>query len=144
MVNWDRQNYLVKNCQMLQPDEVVLASYISIVKKYDLSICRIKKEPFFLNHVVFYFYKNHFLVKPVDQKISIFKSAGLIDYWISKYRPQKSNSVLTAKKSPKVMTLFDLSGVFLILIYCSTGCVIFFAMELAVDKCLRRIIFFIK
>lgn len=43
------------------------------------------KEQFLMIPVVLYFRKNHYLVKEVNEKISMINSAGLSDYWTKVY-----------------------------------------------------------
>lgn len=61
--------------------------------------------------LTFYFRKNHYLVRAVDEKIFLLQQSGLIDYWTYIYdefkRPRGVEEI-----GPKVMSLYDLSGIF--------------------------------
>jgi hypothetical protein len=106
---FENQLKIIENCQNLKPTEAVLSSYASAISKYDMTNCRVLKEPLSFQPVVIYFRKNHFLVKSIDAKLSLFKSAEMIDYFVSsstKTRP----SANPQERKLKVLMLHDLSG----------------------------------
>jgi hypothetical protein len=94
----------------LRPKEAVLASQASAMMKFDLSHCRILKETVIVNPIVLYLRKNHFLVQSFNKKLSLFKSAGLIDFFVSKFAGRRSKT--DQSRNLKILTLFELSGAF--------------------------------
>lgn len=111
---FDEQLKLLENCRNLNPDEVILASHVSAVIKFDMSNCKVLKEPVVINSIVLYFRKHHYLLQAVNQKISLFKAAGLIDVFVSRF--SRATSKRVGKNDPKVMTFYDLSGTFKVLL----------------------------
>lgn len=103
---------LLKNCQHLKPNEVVIAAQASAIVKYDLSNCKILREPVLKTSVVLYFRKHHFLLPAVNRKISLFKSAGLIDFWISSFEQTNSKNTKLVSGGPTVLTFHKMSGIF--------------------------------
>jgi hypothetical protein len=89
-----------------------------------------------MNSIVIYFRKNHYLVDAVDQKISLFKSAGLIDFWISCFNKAKQKPVVP--NGPKVMTFYDLSGIFKVWIFSLIISVAALLAEIIIIKVLLR------
>lgn len=76
-------------------------------------ICR---EPFLTLPVVIYTRKNFYLLEAMNEKIEIFKSAGLIEFWLFKDIDKR---FLNEKEiiHPKVLTLQHLSGCFWLLVF---------------------------
>jgi hypothetical protein len=101
---------ILKNCEDLQPNHAILASKISAILSFDLSNCRILNEIISINPVVLYFRKNHFLIESFNEKLSLYKSAGLIEFFITLY--SKKSFASNGQTGPKVLTVFDLSGGF--------------------------------
>lgn len=61
--------------------------------------------------MAFYFPKNSFLTEAVNEKISILKAAGLIDFWISKHMDVKYVKVQEPTKEPTKLNFYQLSGI---------------------------------
>lgn len=79
-----------------------------------------------ISPVVFYFPKNSMLVKAFNEKISVLKAAGLIDYWISQHMNVQYIKMKNKAIGPRRMTLQQLIAVFNILIVgCAVGSVSF-------------------
>lgn len=89
-----------------------IVSYNNHINQHTFSL-KILNEAFLTNQFVFYFTKNFYLVDEINDKISQFKSSGLMKHWRSKY----ISSIKKAKESQTSMTLRHLSGVFELLIY---------------------------
>jgi hypothetical protein len=87
-----------------------LASKVSAILSFDLSNCRILNEIISINPVVLYFRKNHFLIDSFNEKLSLYRSAGLIEFFITLYI--KKSFASNDQPGPKVLTLYDLSGGF--------------------------------
>jgi hypothetical protein len=106
----------------------------SVIVKFDLSLCRILKEPVTMHPIVLYFRKNHFLVQAVNVKLSLFKSAGLIEFFESTYMDKSPERAEEVRK-PEILTLYDLSGAFdvwmLDLVLAGMMCAIEVSVELA-------------
>ena len=88
-----------------------MAAEASAIVKFDMSKCKILDEAVAMSHIVLYFRKHHFLIKSVDRKISLFKSSGLIDFWLSRFDHARKNKKRVSSE-PKVMSFYDLSGIF--------------------------------
>lgn len=113
----DKHLSLVRNCQHLLPNEVVLASEENAINKYDMSNCKVFSESIVTNPVVIYFRKNHFLLSSFNRIIRIFKEAGIFSFWVKRFRNDFRKNEKVGEKHPRIMTLFDLSGCFKIWMY---------------------------
>lgn len=102
-----------------------IVSYNNQVNQQNFTL-KVLSESFLTNQFVFYFTKNFYLVDEINEKISHFKSSGLMKHWRSKY----TNLIKKRKELQTSMTLGHLSGVFELLIYgwIATSCV--FVIEL--------------
>lgn len=119
---------MLEKCDQLNRNEAIISSQASTLSKFDMTKCKVLSEPVVTNAVVLYFRKHHYLVKAIDRKISLFKAAGLIEFWISCYdRPKDKRRT---NGSPKVITVYELSGIFQIWIYCMTFAFLVFCLEL--------------
>lgn len=81
--------------------------------------------------------KDFYLLDAIDEKIALFKSAGLIDLW--RYRGQDSKQTKT--NLPKVLKLYQLTGCFYVLIFGSFISFCVFLLEVLVRvgrHCLKR------
>jgi hypothetical protein len=123
----------MENIQMETLDPTFKGSvftYLSIVlysnamnrNNFTLQIC---KETLLTNQIVFYFTKNFYLVHKFNELISSFKSAGIVDYFISKYIDVTLTPLKSTTQHPTKLTLENLKGIFQLLIYglsISLGC----------------------
>lgn len=75
----------------------------------------VSKEYLKTSPVVFYFPKNSKLVNAFNEKMSVLKAAGLIDYWISKHMNVQFIKLKDEVSGPRRMTLQQLVAVFSIL-----------------------------
>lgn len=83
--------------------------------------------------IVIYTRKNFFLLDALNEKIDIFKTAGLIEYWFFK----NYNFVnVTAKRieGPKKLTVDKLAGCFQILSFGCTISFVIFIIEVIIQK----------
>lgn len=78
---------------------------------------RICKEHIMSSFIVAYMKKNHFLVMKIDEKIGVFKSSGLLTYWIDKYTARRFKLLESANAIPSQLTIINLEGAFEILMY---------------------------
>lgn len=102
-------------------------------KNMTLTVCR---EHLFTFQYGIYFRKNSYLEEVFNNKISILKSSGLIDFWASDYISSKFLNIKIRDASPRKLNIEQLMGGFEVLfIGFALGCVILLA-ELA-SKCLR-------
>lgn len=79
--------------------------------------------------------KNFFLLDDINRLIEIFKSAGLVDFWYSKFI--KTDIFVDEDKQPKVINLNKFKGCFDVFLF---GCVVSltaFLIELVVGKLSR-------
>lgn len=124
-----------KNCASMKQTEVAIVSSVSTLSKIDSSKCKLLKESLLTNQIVLFFRKNHFIVEAVDEKISIFKSAGLIDYWTSKYEERYPKF---ETKGPKVLTLYNFFGIFKAWIYFLIIAFFSFCAEIVVKRIMKK------
>lgn len=88
-----------------------------------LTVC---KEALFTFQYGIYFRKNSFLQKMFNQKISYFKSSGLIEFWASKFINSRFLNIKIIDKSPKQLKITQLMGSFQVLfIGVSVGFILF-------------------
>lgn len=92
---------------------------------------QISNEYLKTSSVVFLFPKNSFLVNVFNEKISILKAAGLIDFWISRHMDLKYVKMKEELSGPKTLKLLQLRGVFSIWIAGCTVALITFIVEYA-------------
>lgn len=102
----------------------------------NLSGFQICREAFMLVPVVIYTKKNFYLLRTINEKIEIFKAAGLIEYWYS----LSFNKELLTKHSipPKVLTFDHLSGCFFIWICGCLVSLLTLVFELMINYIKRR------
>lgn len=75
---------------------------------------RMCKEAFFMNPIVIYTRKNFFLLSALNEKISVFLSAGLIDFW--HFREfDYHDTTMEEIHYPQKLTIENLEGSFLML-----------------------------
>jgi hypothetical protein len=123
---------IANNCAFMPPKDVFITSSVGTLSKIDVSQCKVLSEPLLINHLVLFFRKNHFLVETVDDKIGIFKAAGLNDFWISKYGNKKKP--IWIDNGPKVITLHTISGTCKLLLYGLILALISFIIEKVLHK----------
>jgi hypothetical protein len=99
-----------------------------------MSKCRVLDETVTINPIVIYFRKNHFLVESINTKLGQMKSAGLIQLFKSMYTGKNLKSVFGGRK-PKVLTLYDLSGVLEVWMFSLVLATSVFIVEVFVKKC---------
>lgn len=118
--------------QTLNPDfsGAVCSSLDEIVylnqKNFNNFSFHISNEYLKTSPVVFYFPKNSFLVDVVDEKMGLLKTAGLIDFWISKHMDLKYIKGRATETKPSRLSFQKLRGIFIIwLIGCLFGFIVF-------------------
>lgn len=85
-----------------------------------------------------YFRKNSPFVKAFDEKISLLKAAGLIEFWVSKYLDILYLNVKVSSKAPRKLNIEQLEGGFRLWIYGCLASFITFAIENVYSNCRRR------
>lgn len=94
---------------------------------------RVLPEILFSIPLAMYFPKNHYLVNEVNTKISILHAAGLINRWTSEYLGMTYTAA--PAKGPKKLNLEQLEGgIFIFVIGCVVGSIIFLFEKLAIIK----------
>jgi hypothetical protein len=73
---------------------------------------KVLKEKIINVPTVFYLKKGSYLTEIINEKINIFKSTGLIDYWIKKYLDPKYFKVKEGEKGPTKLVFKELLGTF--------------------------------
>lgn len=82
--------------------------------------------------IVILFQKNHFLIQTINDKLALFHSAGLIDFWVSKYIDKMFiKSLQSRHHHPKQLNMRQLLGGFQIWIICCVIGSITFFVEIA-------------
>lgn len=99
-------------------------------KNITFKVC---KEYLFDNEIVFYFRKDFFLVKVIDEKLNRLKAAGLIELWINQYIKQHLK-VDQLNKGPSELKIDHLYGVFVVWIIGLHFALIAFLSELIFVK----------
>lgn len=89
-------------------DEIVHLNKLNY-KNFSYTVCN---EMILTVPVVFYLHKDSYLTEVFSEKIDDLKSAGLIDYWISKYVDSKYLNIDSKDKSRKKLNYQELSGAF--------------------------------
>lgn len=77
-----------------------------------------------------YFHKNSPYIKPFDEIISSFQSAGLIEFWVSKYLDISYLNFKELTKAPKKLNLKELEGGIQLLIYGYSVSFLVFLLEI--------------
>jgi hypothetical protein len=95
---------------------------------------RVLPEYLYSFNYVIYFQKNSPYLRAFNEKISLYKSAGLIDYWVSKYLNAAYLNMPEVAGEPKKLNIQQLRGGFqLWLMGCAVGFIIF-AIEVIYDR----------
>lgn len=77
-----------------------------------LTVC---KEYLFTFQYGIYFRKNSYLVNRFNEKISLFKTSGLIDFWASDYISNKYLNIKIESDGPRMLNIEQLMGGFEVL-----------------------------
>lgn len=107
-----------------------VVSYINSLKPRNYTL-RILNEALVSNQIVFYFTKNFFLVDEFNEKISLFKANGLINFWMSRYA---GANVIKKEDIPTKLTLINMQGTFELFLYGLTVAIILFVNECFVNR----------
>lgn len=95
-------------------------------KNFSFNVCN---EIILTVPVVFYIQKNSYLTEVLNEKIDDLKSAGLIDYWISKYLDPKYLKFKKSEQGPRKLNFNELSGAFQLLAFGSVVAATAFVIE---------------
>lgn len=90
------------------------------------------------NHVVFYFTKSHFLVDVINERIRIFKSSGIINYFISRYGDEKFRKIDLTNNGPSQLTVNHFIGIFQLWTFGLIVASILFSFELILHKLKKK------
>lgn len=119
----------------------VIASFDQIVhinklnlNNFTLHVC---KENIFMVQVVIFLQKNSFLKEAFDQKITMLKTNGLINFWISKYMTYSYLVQEPPIKGPEKLNFDQVHGAFQVWFACLLVSVLFFILELLIYKLKR-------
>ncbi|CAO1381635.1 unnamed protein product [Diamesa serratosioi] len=96
------------------------------------------KEVVFTNEMVFYFQKGHYLVHEFNEKIAIFKEAGLTEWWLANHLQSKLFTRKNLPTGPKTLTIQELLGVFEACAYCLNLAGFVLILELLYIKLFRN------
>ena len=94
-------------------DEVIFSNKLNH-KNFTFNVCN---EIILTVPIVFYLQKNSYLTEIFNEKIDALKSAGLIDYWISKYLDPKYYKPKINERDPTKLKFRELLGAFQLLAF---------------------------
>lgn len=100
-------------------------------KSFTYKICR---EPLMTNHVVFYFSKSFYLIDEINDKIRIFRSSGIINYFVSRYADEKFRKIEMTNDGPSQLTVNHFIGIIQLWIFGLAVSVALFAVEFILHK----------
>ena len=123
-----------KSATVTSNDEVVFQNKQNY-KNFTYNVCN---EVILTVPTVFYLRKNSYLTEVFNEKIDNLKSAGLIDYFISKYLDSKYLRVKTIKQGPRKLNLKELIVAFKLLGYGIASASIAFLIEIGFNCMTRR------
>lgn len=115
-------------------DEVVFLNKLNF-KNFTYNACN---EAIMTIPTVFYLRKHSYLTEIVNEKIDDLKSAGLIDYFISKYLDPKYLKVERAAEGPRKLNLRELLVAFQLLVYGLISGLVGFVIEISANFYRRR------
>lgn len=92
---------------------------------FTYTIC---KQRFINNRMVFYLPKDFFLIDEINLKITALMENGLMNYWRLKYLDFSINQVV-AVDGPSLLSLYELSGSFIIYLVGVVVCICAFILE---------------
>ena len=95
-------------------------------------------EPLSNKPIVIYFQKKSFLVESFNDKIHLYKSAGLTIHWIDKYLRPEFTKIKDAKPGPKKMTVSTLMGPFQLVVLGWILSILVFMIEKIINKFRKR------
>jgi hypothetical protein len=104
---------------------------------------KICDEVFATVPLVIYTTKNFWLLEGINEKIGTFKAAGLMDFWYFQFIDREKSRVVRVDKAPKILSLGQFQGCFLVLLSGLGLGLGIFVMEIAAKKgllCLKVMI----
>lgn len=87
-------------------------------KNFTYKVC---KEPMKTEIIVFFFPKNFYLISEINKKLAIFKSSGLMQFWISQFLDYRFYDYKNPKKGPQQLRINHLLGTFAVFL---SGCIV--------------------
>lgn len=113
-------------------DEVVYKNKQNY-KNYTFNVCN---EVIMTVPIVFFL--NPYLTEIINEKIDALKSAGLIDYFISKYLDPKYLRLKNSKQGPRKLNLKEVLIAFQLLAYGSVLSLVVFGVESMLNRFLKK------
>ena len=123
-----------KSATVSSNDEVVFQNKQNY-KNFTYNICN---EVILTVPTVFYLHKDSYLTEVFNEKIDNLKSAGLIDYFISKYLDPKYLRVKRLEQGPRKLNLTELIVAFKLFGYGIASASIAFVAEIGFNHVMRR------
>jgi hypothetical protein len=123
-----------KSATVSSYDEVVFQNKLNH-KNFTYNVCN---EIIMTIPTVFYLRKNSYLTEVINEKIDQLKSAGLIDYFISKYLDPKYLRVKRIEQGPRKLNVRELLVAFKLLSYGIISGAIAFVFEIGSQFVPRR------
>lgn len=95
------------------------------------------------NHLVIYFRKSFYLVDEINDKIRLFKSSGIINFFISKYADEKYKKIQTGDDGPSKLTVNHFIGIIQLWLFGLVISFVSFVVEIFAIK-IRKSLRFVK
>lgn len=115
-------------------DEIVHINKLNL-NNFTLHMC---KEHILMAQVVIFLRKNSFLKTAFDQKLTMLKSNGLINFWISKYMTYSYLSEPTPSNKPEKLNFHQILGAVQVCLACFLISIIVFILELIIHKLKKK------
>lgn len=100
-------------------------------KTFSYKICR---ESLMTNHLVFYFRKGFYLVETINEKIRVFRSSGITNFFISRYSDEKYRKIEMASDGPTPLTVHHFIGIIQLWIFGLVFSSVLFSVEFTFHK----------
>ena len=123
-------DYKFKGVLVSSNDEIIYLNKMNY-KNFTFNVCN---EVVVTIPIVFYLQKNSYLTEIFNEKIDAFKSAGLIDYWMSKYLDPKYLRVKIEKKGPTQLKFSELLGAFQLLAFGTFCATLTLILEILIES----------
>lgn len=138
----ETMNPLSKTAVTSSIEQILFYNKISYKNSTTLTIC---KEFLFTFQYGIYFRKNSFLEERFNEKISMFKSSGLIDFWASDYISSRYLNIKLQDELPRKLNIEQLMGGFQVLfIGLGVGFFIFLVEVISTSLRMRKMNQFIE
>lgn len=102
------------------------------LKSFTYKIC---SESLMTNHLIFYFRKNFYLVDEINERIRRLRSAGIINFFISKYSDEKYKKIEETNNGPTQLTVNHFIGILQLWLFGLIVSFVLFLIEIFYFNC---------